>query len=157
MELIFVYEAVPLGVLFCSGDPGQEYLNHGGVKHVFVSDRASFRAVHIFLFSPFSNVLGPAAGGGLAPPPRRWFQWSFKDAEMGISQAALGSARGTQQDGGGGGGGGGGEGEDDDFFLVLLDPVGGDVDNEGAGLCAGPVWSWGEAAMGPRLLGWKAA
>ena len=74
---------------------------------------------------------------------------------MGISQAALGSARGTQQDGGGGGGGGGGE--DDDFFLVLLDPVGGDVDNEGAGLCAGPVWSWGEAAMGPRLLGWKAA
>ena len=104
MELIFVYEAVPLGVLFCSGDPGQEYLNHGGVKHVFVSDRASFRAVHIFVFSPFSNVLGPAAGGGLAPPPRRWFQWSFKDAEMGISQAALGSARGTQQDGGGGGG-----------------------------------------------------
>ncbi|XDB66807.1 hypothetical protein ABFV05_020423 [Capra hircus] len=34
---------------------------------------------------------GPAAGGGVEPPPRLWFQWSFKDAEMETSQAALGS------------------------------------------------------------------
>ncbi|XP_027390664.1 zinc finger X-linked protein ZXDB-like [Bos indicus x Bos taurus] len=40
----------------------------------------------------------------------------------------------------------------DDFFLVLLDPVGGDVETAGAGQAAGPVWRE-EAGLGPRLLG----
>uniref|UniRef100_A0A4W2EE92 C2H2-type domain-containing protein n=1 Tax=Bos indicus x Bos taurus TaxID=30522 RepID=A0A4W2EE92_BOBOX len=44
----------------------------------------------------------------------------------------------------------------DDFFLVLLDPVGGDVETAGAGQAAGPVWRE-EAGLGPRLLGAKAA
>ena len=35
---------------------------------------------------------------------------------------------------------------------MLLDPVGGDVDNEGAGLCAGPVWSGG-GRDGPKAPG----
>ena len=50
-----------------------------------------------------------------------------------------------QPDGGGGGGG-------DAFFLVLLDPVGGDVDNEGAGRGAGPVWR-GAGRDGPKAPG----
>ncbi|XP_006876561.1 PREDICTED: zinc finger X-linked protein ZXDB-like [Chrysochloris asiatica] len=40
----------------------------------------------------------------------------------------------------------------DDFFLVLLDPVGGDVETAGVGQVAGPVWRE-EAAPGPRLQG----
>ena len=34
VELIYVYEALPLGLLFCSRDPVQGYLNHGGVNTV---------------------------------------------------------------------------------------------------------------------------
>lgn len=65
VELIYVYKALPLGVLFCSRDPVQEYLNHGGVKHVLISDRASFCAVHIFFFFPLSGTCsGPRQGAG---------------------------------------------------------------------------------------------
>ncbi|XP_061034485.1 zinc finger X-linked protein ZXDB-like [Eubalaena glacialis] len=53
---------------------------------------------------------------------------------------------------GGCGGGGGGGGDGDDFFLVLLDPVGGDVDSTGAGQAAGPLWRE-EAGLGPRFQG----
>lgn len=48
-------------------------------------------------------MFGPAAGGGVAPPPRLWFQPSLTDAEMEIPR--LLPARGTPQGGGGGGGG----------------------------------------------------
>ncbi|XP_004326212.3 zinc finger X-linked protein ZXDB [Tursiops truncatus] len=54
--------------------------------------------------------------------------------------------------GGGSGGGGGGGGDGDDFFLVLLDPVGGDVDSTGASQAAGPLWRE-EAGLGPRFHG----
>ncbi|XP_044620172.2 zinc finger X-linked protein ZXDB isoform X2 [Equus asinus] len=216
VELIYAYQSLPLGFLVCPRDPVPEYLNHCGVKHVLISDRASFCALHFF-FSPFRNVFGPAAGGGVAPPPRLWFQPSLADAEMEIPR--LLPARGTRQGGGAGspagggrvhggldpragqaparrllllrgpqdggpgrrreearaasrgpgpsplpprpdhagGGGGGGGGDDDggggdDFFLVLLDPVGGDVETAGAGQASGPVWRE-EAEPGPRLQG----
>ena len=113
VELIYVYEALPLGVLFCSGNPVQEYLNHGGVKHVLISDRASFHAMHI-LFFPLSGMCwGPRQGAGLhllrgsgSSGASRTQRWEYP---------RLLWARGTRQDGGGGGGGGGGN---DDFFLV---------------------------------------
>ncbi|XP_060263967.1 uncharacterized protein LOC105605487 [Ovis aries] len=65
VELIYVHEALPLGLLFCSRDPVQGYLNHGGVKHILISDRASFCAVHI-VFSPCRTVLGRRQGAGLS-------------------------------------------------------------------------------------------
>ena len=64
VELVYVYEALPLGVLFCSRDPVQEYLNHGGVKHVLISDRACFCAVHFFFFSLSGTCSGPRQGAG---------------------------------------------------------------------------------------------
>ncbi|XP_048191472.1 zinc finger X-linked protein ZXDB-like [Perognathus longimembris pacificus] len=157
-------------------------------------------------------MFGPAAGGGVAPPPRLRFQQSLSDTEMEIPRLLL--ARRTAQGGGGGGGspagGGGGVhpgpnspacqaparrllllrgaqdgaarprseeahrasrgpgpspspsplaprpdlaigGGGDDFFLLLLDPVGGDVESAGAEQAGGPVRrEEAEAGLGPQ-------
>ncbi|XP_023591904.1 zinc finger X-linked protein ZXDB [Trichechus manatus latirostris] len=139
------------------------------------------RFLRIAHFFPFRNVFGPAAGGGVAPPPLLWFQRSLTDADMEIPRFL--PARGTLQGGGGGGGPAGGRqdggpgrrrkptraaspgpgpsllaprpdhaGGGDDFFLLLLDPVGGHVETAGAGQATGPVWRE-EAAPGPGLQG----
>lgn len=81
VELTCAYEALPLGFLFCSRDPVPEYLNHCVVKHVLISDRASFCALHIFFFLS-GTCSGPRQGAGSrllrgsgssrASPPRRW-------------------------------------------------------------------------------------
>ncbi|KAB0339085.1 hypothetical protein FD755_025059 [Muntiacus reevesi] len=87
---------------------------------------------------------GPQDGG----PGRRREEASAASSCPGPGPSPL-ALRPDHASGCGSGGGGGGG---DDFFLVLLDPVGGDVDTAGAGQATGPVWRE-EAGLGPRLLG----
>ncbi|XP_040853723.1 zinc finger X-linked protein ZXDB-like [Ochotona curzoniae] len=80
---------------------------------------------------------GPQDGG----PGRR--REEARTASRGLGSSLLA----PRPDHVGGGGGGGGE----DFFLVLLDPVGGDVETAGAGQAAGPVWrEAAEVGPGPQ-------
>ena len=141
VELIYVYEALPLGVLFCSRDPVQEYLNHGGIKHVLISDRASFCSVHI-LFFPLSGMCWAGSRGRGCASSAALVPVELQGRRDGNIPGCSRLARGIRQGGGGG----------DDFFLMLLDPVGGDVDNEDAGRGAGPVCR-GAGRDGPSAPG----
>ncbi|KAB1253619.1 Zinc finger X-linked protein ZXDB [Camelus dromedarius] len=99
-----------------------------------------------------------------APGPPRWRAWRRREEARAASPARPGPEpvgqrpitrwRRWRRWRGGvvGGSCGGAAAAAIDFFLVLLDPVGGDVETAGAGQAAGPVWRE-EAGLGPRLQG----